>query len=237
MDNDNIDSKQVVEAKKQIEKEVEATNKNPHSDKPLFSFDFDGVICRPPLGQNRVLGRQLHDDELPESVRRVDAPAKGFQDKTWLKFRGFFETIKYLGRIPMPQAREGIVAINELRRPVIITGRSFLAKEIVEAWLKKYDMTQFFEGVYANNTNVGTRLYKLYTLRAMGITEHADDDGAISYYLARKGIQVYLRDWSRNEGLPYPSSVVHFRNIEEIAQHLAKHDQQVKQGDLSGLKK
>ena len=61
----------------------------------------------------------------------------------------------------MPRAREGLEAMSEVRRMVIITGRSFLAKEIVEAWLKKYDMSQFFEGVYPNNTDLGTRLYKL----------------------------------------------------------------------------
>lgn len=201
--------------------------------KPLFSFDFDGVICRPPLGQNRVLGRKLHDDELPESVRLVDGPVHGLSQKSWLKFRGFFETIKYLGRVPMPRAREGLVAMSEVRRPVIITGRSFLAKEIVAAWLKRYDMAQFFDGIYPNNTDVGTRLYKLHTLRNMGITEHADDDGAISYYLARKGIQIYLRDWSRNVGLPYPDGVVHFRQIEEIVPHLIERD---RQGNPASLK-
>lgn len=201
--------------------------------KPLFSFDFDGVICRPPLGQNRILGRDLHDDELPESIRLVDGPAHGFRRKSYLQMRGLFETLKYLGRIPMPHAREGLLCMSEVRRMVIITGRSYLAKQIVEAWLKKYDMTQFFEGIYANNTDLGTRLYKLHTLRDMGITEHADDDGAISYYLARRGIQVYLRDWTRNEGLPYPESVVHFENIAQIAEDLEKRDELRKRGDLT----
>lgn len=196
--------------------------------KPLFSFDFDGVICRPPLGQNRILGRELHDDELPESIRQVDAPAHGFRQKSYLQLRGLFETIKYLGRIPMPHAREGLICMTEVRRLVIITGRSYLAKQIVETWLKKYDMTQFFETVYANNTDLGTRLYKLHTLQNLGITEHADDDGAISYYLARRGIQVYLRDWNRNVGLPYPDSVIHFQNIAQIAEDLAKKDQLLK---------
>jgi len=204
--------------------------------KPLFSFDFDGVICRPPLGQNRVLGRKLHDDELPESVRQVDAPAKGLSQKSWLRFRGFFETIKYLGRVPMPRAYEGVVAISQVRRLVIITGRSFLAKEIVEAWLRKYNMAQYFIGVYPNNTDLGTRKYKLHTLRNMGITEHADDDGAISYYLANKGIQIYLRDWEQNVGLPYAQSVVHFQNIEEIVPHLVEIDRRAAQGETARLK-
>jgi hypothetical protein len=126
----------------------------------------------------------------------------------------------------MPHAREGLEAISQLRRLVIITGRSYLAKEIVEVWLKKYEMSHLFEGIYPNNTNLGTRQYKLRTLRHMHITEHADDDGAISYYLAHKNIKVYLRDWPRNLGLPYPESVVHFQNIAEIAADLTKRELQ-----------
>jgi hypothetical protein len=60
-------------------------------------------------------------------------------------------------------------------------------------------------------------------LRRLNIDEHVDDDGAITYYLAKKGIkQLFLRDWPRNQGLPYPANVAHFTNISEIARHLSR---------------
>ena len=192
-------------------------------DRPFFSFDLDGVICRPPFGMNQILGRNLHEDELPENIRMANGPATTWSKKNYLKLRGLFETAKYFGRKPMPMAREGIIEISKHRNPVIITGRSFLAHQIVEAWLTRYNMRQYFSGIYPNDTELRTRKYKLHMLRKLNITEHADDDGEITYYLARKGIpRLYLRDWPRNEGLPYPDNVIHFLYIMEIAQDLAK---------------
>ncbi|HEX2915135.1 MAG TPA: hypothetical protein VH186_30365 [Chloroflexia bacterium] len=219
------------QAKQQIEKEVQKGKIREPQDlplasnngKPFISFDFDGVICRPPFGQNRVLGRKLHDEELPENIRVVEGPAATWQRRAYLQARGLFEDLKYLGRDPMSAAREGIIAVSQYRTPIIITGRSYLAKRIVEAWLKKYNMEEYFAAIYANNTELPTRQFKLYMLRHLNIDEHVDDDGAITYYLAKKGVrQLFLRDWPRNMGLPYPDNVVHFTNIAEIANHLAK---------------
>lgn len=192
--------------------------------KPLISFDFDGVICRPPFGMNQVLGRDLHEEELPQNVLELDSLISNQWQKQMRRLRtSFFETPKYFGRKAMPGAQEGILAVSQYRTPVIITGRSFLAKEIVVAWLKKHNMEQFFSAVYANHTNLPTRQYKLMMLRRLNINEHVDDDGAISYYLAKKGIgQLYLRNWPRNQGLPYPPNVQRFNNISEIAQSLAQ---------------
>lgn len=214
-----------------IEKEVEKGKLREPQDlplaydnsKPLISFDFDGVICRPPFGQNRVLGRQLYEEELPENVRTIDGPATSLPRRVYLQARGLLEDLKYLGRDPMAAAREGIIAVSQYRTPVIITGRSYLAKRIIDAWLKKYDMEEYFAAIYANNTALPTRQYKLHMLRRLGISEHVDDDGAITYYLAKKGIkQLFLRDWPRNQGLPYPDNVVHFTNIAEIVPNLTK---------------
>ncbi len=216
-----------------IEKEVEKGKLREPQDlplavdntKPLISFDFDGVVCRPPFGRNAVLGRKLHDEDLPESVRQIDGPASTLTQRIYLQLRGsIFETAKYFGRDPMPGAREGIIAVSQYRTPIIITGRSYLAKSIIDAWLKKYKMEEYFSAIYANNTALPTRQFKLHMLRRLNISEHVDDDGAITYYLAKKGIrQLFLRDWPRNADLPYPANVQHFTNIIEIAQNLANY--------------
>jgi hypothetical protein len=224
-------AEQLPKAEEQIEKQIQTGKlREPQdlplataNDKPLISFDFDGVICRPPFGQNRVLGRNLHDEELPENIRMVDGPATSLQRRIYLQARGLFEDLKYFGRDPMPAAREGIIAGSQYRTPVIITGRSYLAKSIIDVWLKKYKMEEYFSAIYANNTVLPTRQFKLYMLRRLNIDEHVDDDGAITYYLAKKGIkQLFLRDWPRNQGLPYPENVTHFTNIAEIARFLAR---------------
>jgi hypothetical protein len=189
--------------------------------KPYFSFDFDGVICNPPFGQNRLLSRTLHDDELPEQIKRVDAKPTSFRGKGYRRLRNAVESLKYYGRVPLPHAKEGVAAVAAQRNLVIITGRSFLAERIVRNWLKRYEMSQYFLGVYANFTDLRTRKYKLLMLRGWNITEHADDDGGIICYLANRGIgSLYVRDWSTNTGMPYPDNVVHFTDISEIARHL-----------------
>jgi len=190
--------------------------------RPYFSFDFDGVICRPPFGMNQVIGRKLLEDELPEKVQLINGPATDFARKNYLKLRGLVETVKYFGRKPMPMAREGLIEISKYRTPIIITGRSFLAQRIIEVWLAKYNMTQYFGGIYPNNTDLRTRKYKLHMLRQMNISEHADDDGEITYYLAKRGVpRLYLRVWPRNVDLPYPDNVTRFQYLLEIAQNLA----------------
>src|SRR3954471_9680878 len=87
---------QVPKAEQQIEQQIAsgklrepkdlplATN----NDKPYISFDFDGVICRPPFGMNQVLGRNLHEEELPESIRMVDGPATTLKRRVYLQARG-----------------------------------------------------------------------------------------------------------------------------------------------------
>lgn len=224
-------AEQAPQIEKQIEAEIEKGKiREPQdlplatkNDKPFISFDFDGVICRPPFGMNQVLGRKLSEEELPQIVREIDGPALGWERRIYLQVRGMFEDLKYLGRDPMPAAREGIIAVSQYRTPIIITGRSYMAKRIIDAWLKKYDMEEYFAAIYANNTALPTRQFKLHMLRRLNIDEHVDDDGAITYYLAKRGVkQLFLRDWPRNSGLPYPDSVQHFTNIAEIAKTLAK---------------
>ena len=197
----------------------------PENLKPVMSFDFDGVICRPPLGFNVALGRELDLAPLkPDAVvKTYDGTAQSLSLRARFKLQGLIESVKYFGRSPLPFVDEGLRAIVEHRTPIIVTGRSFLAKQIVEAWLLRYGFTKYFQGVYPNNTPLRTAQYKLYTLRARGISEHVDDDGSITYYLANNGIaRLYLVDWPRNRGLPYPKSVTMVHHLEEIAAHLAK---------------
>jgi hypothetical protein len=199
---------------------IELPGGDPH--KPFFSFDLDGVIGTPLLGLDWTLSRKLTQDEL-EQVRRLDRPASGFPDRAMLKLKDIVEQVRYFGRQPMPGAKEGLAEMSAHRNLIIITGRSYLARKIVEAWLKRYEMDKYIQRVYANFTDQPTRKYKLYLLRHFNITEHADDDGGIVYYLSKMGVShLYLREWRRNVGLPYPTNVMKFTRITEIARDVER---------------
>jgi hypothetical protein len=188
--------------------------------KPFFSFDLDGVIGTPLLGLDWTLSRKLTDDEIGE-VRRVDRAISGLPGRVSLKFKDLSQQLRYFGRRPMPGAHAGIAEVYKHRNLIIITGRSHLARKIVQAWLKRYQLDKYILDVFANYTDQSTRKYKLHLLRQFEINEHADDDGGIVYYLAKCGVShVYLRDWRRNTGLPYPSNVVRFTHISEIARDI-----------------
>lgn len=125
-----------------------------------------------------------------------------------------------MGRRPLPGVREGLTALAAVRRPVLVTGRSWLSRRLIQRWLERYQLAGFFHDVVPNNTNLSTAHFKLWTARRLGHGEHVDDDGSIAYYLAANGIRVFLRDWPRNRGLPYPAGVTVYRDLREVAETL-----------------
>ncbi|MBI4497615.1 MAG: hypothetical protein HY689_06950 [Chloroflexi bacterium] len=194
-----------------------------NAQRPAIGFDLDGVICRPPFGINFAIRRGLRGRPLPTAFSwKGGAPPRG-------RFlRMGLEVLRFAGRRPMPDAAAGLRAVVELRRPLLVTGRSVLGQALLERWLERHDLRQYFAEVLPNPTALTGPQYKLWTARTRGLREHVDDDGATVYYLALHGVhRVYLRDWPRNRGLPYPPSVQVIRSLEELAEHLACCDQEV----------
>ena len=131
----------------------------------------------------------------------------------------------------MPDAASGLRAVAELRRPVLVTARSVLGRALVERWLVRYDLRQYVAEIYTNDTPLSGPQFKLWAARSLGLQEHVDDDGSTAYYLATNGVrQVYLRDWPRNRGLPYPPNIHRLRSLDELAGQLARSDAQARQG-------
>lgn len=190
--------------------------------KPPMTFDLDGVVCRPPLGVNVGISRNLHLPPLPPAVAtRAVHRGRGLRGA----LRLLLHALRYLGRAPMPDARAGLLAIREFREPLLVTARSAVILPMIEAWLRRYDLRDCFGAVYANDTALRAAQFKLHRVRALGAAEHVDDDGATAYYLACHGLpRVYLRDWPRNRALPYPPTVQVVGSLIEIADHLARED-------------
>jgi len=180
-------------------------------------MDMDGVICTPFLGTNIAISRKLALPTMPLQVREITLDRR----RAAQRLRRRWEAVRYMGRRPLPGIREGLQALSAVRQPVLVTGRSGFARHLIHRWLERYDLAAFFTDVLPNNTDLSTPHYKLWTAQRLGHNEHVDDDGSIAYYLANHGVRVFLRDWPRNRGLPYPAGVTVYRRLEEIAEHLA----------------
>ncbi len=180
-------------------------------------MDLDGVICTPFLGTNIAISRKLALPPLPGQVREFG----GEQRRAYHRLRRRWEMVRYMGRRPLPGIREGLEALASVRRPVLVTGRSWFARHLIQRWLERYELARFFADVLPNNTDLSTPHFKLWTAQRLGHREHVDDDGSVAYYLAHNGIRVFLRDWPRNRGLPYPREVTVYHRLEEVAEVLS----------------
>jgi hypothetical protein len=186
--------------------------------RPPISLDMDGVICTPFLGKNIAISRKLTLPPLPPTVREAAPESR----RAYQRLRRRWETVRYLGRRPLPDVRDGLEALRKVRQPLLVTGRSWFARHLIQRWLERYDLAGYFSQVIPNNTNLAPVHFKLWTAQRLGHREHVDDDGSAAYYLASHGIRVFLRDWPRNRGLPYPPGVTVYRHLTEVAECLAR---------------
>jgi hypothetical protein len=186
--------------------------------KPGIGLDLDGVIVRPPLGWNVAISRRLDLPPLPTRIERPGAPV-GWR-RSFVLLRSALEVARYLARRPMPEVRDALAELATRRHPVVVSGRSWLVRALVERWLERYGLAPYVAAVYLNDVALPSAQFKLSVLQRLGIGEHVDDDGATALYLARHGIAVYLCDWPRNRGLPYPTNVQPVRSLLEVPRRL-----------------
>jgi hypothetical protein len=136
------------------------------------------------------------------------------------------DRVRYALRSPMPGACDALARVSEHRRLVVVTARGWWMADATDRWLVRHGLRPFFDAVHTNHSDLPAAVYKLLTLRALGVDCHLDDDGSIAYYLARHGLpRVYLHDWRRNRGLPYPPAVQVVTSLAQLPAHLARSDQ------------
>jgi hypothetical protein len=189
----------------------------------VLALDLDGVIVRPPLGWNVAISRRLDLPPLPRAVEPVGT-TPSWRRSYWL-LRAGLEAARYLGRRPLPGVVEAIAELAELRRLVVVSGRRWVVRPLVWRWLERHALAGYLSGVYLNGLRLPSAQFKLWTLQQLGIGEHVDDDGATAYYLATRGaVVVYLCDWPRNRGLPYPHGIQLVRSLAEVPSRLRQAD-------------
>ena len=185
-------------------------------DKPLIGIDMDGVICRPPFGLNVPIAPGPYESRPLNSKRRDTPSGIGLMAmKLLLK-------LKYYGRRPLEDAREGIESISEFRTPVLVTSRNGLGVGLIEGWLKAHGFLHLFREIRSNNLGLRSPDFKWHMCSELGIEEFVDDDGRVADHLSRKGLsRVFLRDWPRNRGYQYGDNVTRVTGLTEVARHLA----------------
>lgn len=182
---------------------------------------MDGVIVAPPLGINLSISRRLHIAPLtPEETARAQ-PAAQPQLAGSGPFWRWVNRLRYAGRRPLPGVREALAALAQRRELHIVSARSAANRPDVERWLAEHGLAEYIAAVHLNAANLAPPRFKLAVLANLGIAEHVDDDGATAYYLAMQGrVRVYLCDWPRNRGLPYPDEVRRVASLHEVARLL-----------------
>ena len=175
---------------------------------PLLTVDLDGVICAPPVGLNLGIGRRLLDPDAPPVAARV--PPR------WLSVP--LDRVRFGFRRPLPEARDALAALSELRRLVVLTGR----RTSPLRWMERHGLDRYVEDIVVNDGPLASAHFKLRCAQELGAAEHIDDDGPTAQLLAeRSKVAAYVRDWPRNRGLPYAPRVTRVANLGELAQRLA----------------
>lgn len=183
--------------------------------KPI-GVDLDGVVVRPPLGWNITISRRL---DLP--VLAPDGTIEGTDPRFRSLVRSWLEYGRYALRRPMPGVRDGFAELAKVREIHVISARSHAGLASTERWLEKHGLLTHVRAIHLKPQGVRPPYFKTWTLQRLGIPEHVDDDGATAHYLAsHAGITVYLCDWPRNRGLPYPERVHVVPDLAAVASKL-----------------
>ena len=157
------------------------------SERPLVTFDFDGVLCRPPFGINPGTG----------IGKSREAAGKG--GLLWAT-----ERWRYYLRRPMPGAPEGFRAIAAEFRCAIVTARSAHADSFTREWLERYlgTVPELHTRPHWRETSAQ---YKARKMRELQPIAHFEDDPFTAEWVAELVPHLFLVDWPRNRHLSGPN--------------------------------
>lgn len=164
--------------------------------RPIVTFDLDGVLCRPPLGINP--GRNLNKRRKSEGGRSLLSAT---------------ERWRYVGRQPMPGARDAFLWYAEQFDCQVLTARTEDARHVTEAWFRRW-----FGVVPLINmrptwreTSAG---FKVRRARELGAIAHFEDDAHTAEWMTEVVQVVFVVDWWRNRWLKAPG-IKHIRWLAE----------------------
>lgn len=167
-------------------------------ERPLLTFDMDGVLCRPPFGIN------------PGKGRGKDRNKQGTKGILW-----FTESWRYHGRKPMPGAAGGFAELSRHFQCVVVTARSTKAEGLTRRWFERYfgAVPELHMRPSWHETSAQYKARKLTELRPIA---HFEDDAFTADWAADIVERVFLVDWGRNRWLSRPN----IHRVERIAEAL-----------------
>lgn len=177
---------------------------SPRDRPPVLTIDMDGVFCSPFFGWNAGISSKFLDPDAPPKPARV-SPA-------WI--RRPVDIVRFSPRRPLPDAREALRRLREVRRLVVVTGR----RSYPQWWLRRHGLIEYFDRVMVNDGPLRSPHYKLDALDLLGAAEHIDDDPRTAQLLAQRSrARVFLRNWRTNARAELDPRVQRVNDLHELA--------------------
>jgi hypothetical protein len=170
----------------------------------LLTFDFDGVLCRPPFGVN------------PGSNQRKARRTEG--KPTVLAFT---EPYRYFLRRPMAGAIDGLRQLSTEYDCQLVTARTERTRRITEGWLRRW--LGFVPPLHLRPDYYETpAAFKVRRTQELGAFAHFEDDPHTALWVSEGIPLVFLVDWRRNRWVVDSPRVHRVRLIAEAATVLAR---------------
>lgn len=170
--------------------------------RPVVTFDMDGVLCRPPFGIN------------PGSNQGKPRTSEGHKSLLWRT-----ERIRYLGRRPMPGAREGFALLARTYDCRVVSARSEEARGLTEAWFSRWFgvVPEIHLRPHWRESSAG---FKARRVPELGAVAHFEDDPHTASWLADLIPAVFVVDWPRNRWLTGPANLYRVQDLAGAVPHL-----------------
>lgn len=110
------------------------------------------------------------------------------------------------------------IAERKKEKTYLVSSRFSFLKKRTDSILNKYNLNQYFDGIYFNYDNKQPHLFKEQTIRDLKIDTYIDDDLDLSLYLAEKMPHLtifWVRD-GRNQTTILPKNVIGIKNLKEL---------------------
>ena len=185
-------------------------------ERPVYSFDLDGVLAEPPLSWNPAVNR---DTGMQPSATSAAGRSRGATALDRLLSATWYE-LRYVGRSVRPGAVAAVAAAAEIGDVIVLTGRSERGRRQTRRWLESAGIWPHLSALVMNATTLPSARHKEREAGRRNIIWHADDDAATAALIARCGAESALLDWPRNRGLDFPDGVNRYRDMHAVAEAL-----------------
>jgi len=176
-----------------------------------IGFDFDKVFVNyPPL--------------IPDFL--IDKLYKRKNHKLTYRFPDKLEQkIRILSHHPIlrQQIKENVTALSKIAKEgtfeiYLVSGRFGFLKDRTRKFLEKYDLNNYFKGIFFNFENEQPHLFKEKTLKKLGIKKFIDDDIDLLFYLSEKiqDIELYWLNSKKPKDLKLPRNIRIIKNLDEF---------------------